>query len=42
MLGSDSAAALALLWHCAQFVLVEGALAWIAAIDGITLKSALA
>jgi hypothetical protein len=26
------------LWHCAQFVLVEGALAWIAAIVGITAK----
>ena len=26
------------LWHCAQFVLVEGALAWIATIVGITAK----
>ena len=30
------------LWHCAQFVLVEGALAWIATIVGITAKSVLA
>ncbi|MEI8159261.1 MAG: hypothetical protein WCH60_20560 [Burkholderiales bacterium] len=41
MPGRASAAALALLWHCAQFALVEGALAWIASIDGITLKSEL-
>jgi hypothetical protein len=34
---ANDAAAVAL-WHCAQFVLVEGALAWISAIDGMTLK----
>jgi hypothetical protein len=34
---ANDAAAVAL-WHCAQFVLVEGALAWIAAIVGITAK----
>lgn len=28
-------------WHCAQLVVVEGALAWIAAIVGITEKSVL-
>ena len=37
---ANDAAAVAL-WHCAQFVLVEGALAWINAIDGITVKSGL-
>jgi hypothetical protein len=26
------------LWHCAQLVLLDGALAWIAAIAGITAK----
>ena len=41
MLGRDSAAALELLWHWTQFALEDGALAWIAAIDGMTLKSAL-
>ena len=38
MANDDAAVAL---WHCAQFVLVEGALAWISAIDGITAKSVL-
>lgn len=32
-------AALAALWHCAQLVLLDGALAWMAAIDGICVKS---
>ena len=40
-MGDANAAAFALLWHCAQLELVEGALAWIAVTDGITLKSGL-
>ena len=39
--GVVNAAAFVLLWHCAQLELVEGALAWIAVSDGITLKSVL-
>ena len=34
-------AALVALWHCAQFALVDGALAWMSAIVGITEKSVL-
>ena len=40
-MGIANAAAFAMLWHCAQLPLVEGALAWIAAIDGMTDKSGL-
>jgi hypothetical protein len=31
---------LVVLWHCTQLVLLEGALAWISAMVGITEKSA--
>jgi hypothetical protein len=41
ILGVAYAAAFAVLWHCAQLPLVEGALACIAAIEGITDKSGL-
>jgi hypothetical protein len=36
IVGIANAAAFALLWHCAQFPLVDGAFAWIAAIVGMT------
>ena len=40
MVGMANAAALDTLWHCAQFALLEGALAWIAATVGMMEKSA--
>ena len=39
--GIEKFAAAPALWHCAQLVLVEGALAWIAASSGTTEKSLL-
>jgi hypothetical protein len=42
IVGIENAAAFALLWHWAQFPLVDGALAWIAVIVGMTEKSPLA